>query len=100
MQREKRVPSRGLYLRLARDLWGRLPPEFYFEAALKIWPVAQTVFKFCHNFTSVADIIGELGTLRKRHNLLQFGDSMTGMTLWWLRGHKMDRTGDWLRGVC
>lgn len=77
-----------------RHLRGRLPPEFYFEAALKIWPVAQAVFKFCQNFTSLADIVGELGTLRKRHYLLQFGDSAIGMTLWWLGGHKMDRAGD------
>lgn len=72
---------------------GRLPPEFCFEAALKIGPVAQTVLKFCQNFTSAADIEGELGTLPKRCDLLQFGDSVTGMTSSG-SGHRTDRAGD------
>ena len=36
---------------------GDVFPQFYFEAPLKIWLLAQTVFKFCQNFTSFTDIV-------------------------------------------
>lgn len=44
-------------------LRGRLFPELYIEAALKIWLVAQTVFKFRQNLTSFAHTVEKSGTL-------------------------------------
>lgn len=51
-------------------LWGALFTKFYFEATVRIWLMAQAVFKFYQNFTSCSDIVEKSGTLLKRYYLV------------------------------
>lgn len=50
-------------------LWGILLSRSYFEAALMVWLMGKSVFRFCQSFTSFTDTVQKLGTLLNRYYL-------------------------------